>query len=131
MEEMVQPKVNRARWHFWFLIVVSILLIVVFVFYLPLRFQSNTQEHEENSSLIEENEHLNVIDFLFPVARADEGQIFFNFSQATLRPAIAGFARAFSSVSVVANSMLLKRYTPPIERKAQKEEGEAEKSKTL
>jgi len=50
------------------------------------------------------------------------GQIFFNFSQATLRPEIAGFAMAFSSVSVVANSMLLKRYTPPIEKKVKKEE---------
>jgi Cu+-exporting ATPase len=35
----------------------------------------------------------------------------------TLRPEIAGFAMAFSSVSVVANSLLLKRYTPPIEKK--------------
>ncbi len=46
------------------------------------------------------------------------GQAFFNFSQATLRPEIAGFAMAFSSVSVVMNSMLLKRYTPPIEKKS-------------
>lgn len=44
------------------------------------------------------------------------GQIFFSFSQATLRPEIAGFAMAFSSVSVVLNSLLLKRYVPPIER---------------
>ena len=57
------------------------------------------------------------------------GQIFFNFSQATLRPEIAGFIMAFSSVSVVANSMLLKRYTPPIERKLQKEERKAKKNK--
>ena len=48
------------------------------------------------------------------------GQAFYNFSQATLRPEIAGFAMAFSSVSVVMNSMLLKRYTPPIEKKGQK-----------
>lgn len=45
------------------------------------------------------------------------GAIFFNFSQATLRPEIAGFAMALSSVSVVANSLLLKRYTPPIEKR--------------
>ena len=44
------------------------------------------------------------------------GQVFFNLSQATLRPEIAGFAMAFSSVSVVVNSMTLKLYTPPMER---------------
>jgi len=44
------------------------------------------------------------------------GQIFFNLSQATLRPEIAGFAMAFSSVSVVLNSMSLKSYVPPMEK---------------
>jgi len=52
------------------------------------------------------------------------GQIFFNLSQATLRPEIAGFAMAFSSVSVVLNSMTLKRFVPPIEKKIAESEKE-------
>lgn len=48
------------------------------------------------------------------------GQMFFNLSQATLRPEIAGFAMAFSSVSVVLNSMTLHSYVPPIEKQIMK-----------
>ncbi len=48
------------------------------------------------------------------------GQIFYNISQATLRPEIAGFAMAFSSISVVLNSMTLRSYVPPIEKQIQK-----------
>ncbi len=55
------------------------------------------------------------------------GQIFFNLSQATLRPEIAGFAMAFSSVSVVANSMTLHSYVPPIEKEIRKTQTKDEK----
>ena len=48
------------------------------------------------------------------------GQPLLNLSQATLRPEIAGFAMAFSSFSVVMNSLTLKRYVPPIEREIMK-----------
>jgi P-type Cu+ transporter len=55
------------------------------------------------------------------------GKIIFSFSQTPLRPEIAGFAMAFSSVSVVANSLLLHRYTPPMEKQIEKSDAEEAK----
>jgi len=37
-----EGKKKPARWRFWFLITLSILLVVVFVFYLPLRFEQSS-----------------------------------------------------------------------------------------
>jgi Cu+-exporting ATPase len=59
------------------------------------------------------------------------GQIFYNISQATLRPEIAGFAMAFSSVSVVANSMTLRSYVPPAERESRRLEALKKKDAPL
>ncbi len=59
------------------------------------------------------------------------GQIFYNISQATLRPEIAGFAMAFSSVSVVANSMTLRSYVPPAEKESRRVEALKKKAPTL
>ena len=47
---------SGKSWHFWFLVVFSLLLIVTFIFYLPLRFQFTAQGNEEESSMIMEEQ---------------------------------------------------------------------------
>jgi len=45
----IGEKKKSTRWRFWFLVVFSLLLIVIFVFYLPLRFQNSATEHDDES----------------------------------------------------------------------------------
>jgi len=47
---------SGKSWHFWFLVVFSLLLIVTFIFYLPLRFQFTAQGNEEESPMIMEEQ---------------------------------------------------------------------------
>lgn len=49
-EEEKQLEKKLMPWRFWFLVVFSLLLIVTFVYYLPLRFRHSVMEHGAEES---------------------------------------------------------------------------------
>jgi cell division septal protein FtsQ len=63
MEEktMENKKTNNRRCQFWFLVVLSLLLIIVFIYYLPLRFEQRILEVDTEHSA----------SFLVPIALAN------------------------------------------------------------
>jgi len=42
-EQKIQEK-KLLRWQFWFLVTLSLLLVLLFVYYLPARFQQTTEQ---------------------------------------------------------------------------------------
>jgi len=44
--EDIQAEEKVMRWQFWFLVILSVLLFVTFVLYLPLRFRYQSFLHE-------------------------------------------------------------------------------------
>ena len=51
-EQKIQEK-KLLRWQFWFLVILSLLLVLLFVYYLPARFQHQSIEHD-NEIMVEE-----------------------------------------------------------------------------
>lgn len=52
-EQKIQEK-KLLRWNFWFLVTLSLLLVLLFVYYLPARFQHQSTEHDNEMMMEDE-----------------------------------------------------------------------------
>jgi len=49
--EDIQAEEKVMRWRFWFLVILSVLLFITFVLYLPLRFLYQSSLHESGGAM--------------------------------------------------------------------------------
>jgi len=57
-QEMNHPNEDQLMsWRFWFLVVLSVLLFITFVLYLPLRFRYQSSLSDDHSMIQEEDDH--------------------------------------------------------------------------